>query len=405
MTRWLLLLVPTFAFAQDFTQRGYLNFRGFAFPQRTYNDRANFVGEALFHYEFERSLVANWRIAGATETRLDTHHQVERRFYVNWSDRSLQRPAFSARRLSFIYQKRRFTAEIGKQPIRWGKADILNPTDRFAPRDFLAVVDNEFLYVTAARAIYEAKSDSFEVVLQPRFTPSRAPLLNQRWTVLPEEFRDVPVNDLGARVPRGPQFGARWNHLGSGYEMSLSIYDGHNHLPNIDGSFDLLSRSAAIQRWYPQLRQYGGDVAVPLKWLTAKAEVGYYTTTSPNTDEYVIYVLQAERQQGELSLVGGYAGEWVTDRKNPLQFAPDRGLTKSFLGRASYTLNPRQSVAVEYVIRQNGDGAWVRSEFSQTFGQHWRATAGFTAIAGSPTDFLGQYRRNSHISANLRYSF
>ena len=37
------------------------------------------------------------------------------------------------------------TVVAGKQFIRWGKADILNPTDRFAPRDFMEVVDNEFL--------------------------------------------------------------------------------------------------------------------------------------------------------------------------------------------------------------------------------------------------------------------
>ena len=39
----------------------------------------------------------------------------------------------------------RSTIEVGRQLVRWGKADILNPTDRFAPRDFLNVVHNEYL--------------------------------------------------------------------------------------------------------------------------------------------------------------------------------------------------------------------------------------------------------------------
>ena len=39
---------------------------------------------------------------------------------------------------------------------------------------------------------------------------------------------------------------------------------------------------------------------------------------------------------------------------------------------------------------------WLKGEYSQTFGQHWRATAGFAWIRGAPADFLGQYRRNSH---------
>jgi hypothetical protein len=401
----LILLAPALCLAQDFTQRGFLDFRLFAFPEIVPNDRAHFVGEALFRYEIERSLVGRLRLAGATETRIDTHHQVERRFYVNWSDRSLQRPAFSIRRLSFIYNRGRVTAEAGKQLIRWGKADILNPTDRFAPRDFLSVTDNDFLSVTAGRLIYEGGSDSVEVVLQPRFTTSRTPLLNQRWTVIPEQFQGVQIRDLGARVPGGPQAGVRWNHLGDGFEASLSFYEGHNHLPNIDGAIDFRVRTADVQRWFPQLRLYGGDVAVPLPWLTVKAEAGYFTTTSRDTDEYVIYVLQGERQFGELSVVGGYAGEWVTDSRNPFQFAPDRGLAKSFLGRLDYTIDPRRSVALEYVVKQNGDGMLLRSEYSHAFGQHWRATVGFTAIRGEPSDFLGQYRRNSYARVNLRYSF
>jgi hypothetical protein len=48
---------------------------------------------------------------------------------------------------------------------------------------------------------------------------------------------------------------------------------------------------------------------------------------------------------------------------------------------------------------------WVRGEYSQAIGQHWRATAGLTVIRGATTDFLGQYRRNSHASLALRYSF
>ncbi len=34
--------------------------------------------------------------------------------------------------------------------IRWGRADILNPTDRFAPRDFMNVIDPDFLPVLAS---------------------------------------------------------------------------------------------------------------------------------------------------------------------------------------------------------------------------------------------------------------
>jgi hypothetical protein len=62
--------------------------------------------------------------------------------------------------------------------IRWGKADILNPTDRFAPREYLNVVDNDFLGITAARLTYATTSNSLDLVWVPRLTPRQpgAPL-------------------------------------------------------------------------------------------------------------------------------------------------------------------------------------------------------------------------------------
>ena len=48
---------------------------------------------------------------------------------------------------------------------------------------------------------------------------------------------------------------------------------------------------------------------------------------------------------------------------------------------------------------------YAKAEYSQAQGQHWRATVTGAAIAGHRDDFLGQYRRNSHVVAALRYSF
>jgi hypothetical protein len=52
-----------------------------------------------------------------------------------------------------------------------------------------------------------------------------------------------------------------------------------------------------------------------------------------------------------------------------------------------------------------GPSSFLRFEYSQAAGQHWRTTAGATWIRGDITDFLGQYRRNSYFSLTLRYSF
>jgi hypothetical protein len=153
------------------------------------------------------------------------------------------------------------------------------------------------------------------------------------------------------------------------------------------------------------MRMYGGDAAIPLKGVTVKAEAAYFTSTTKLEDEYALFVVQVERQAGEWFFIGGYAGQAVTEHRSMLDFAPDRGLTRAFLGRAGYTIDTNRSVALETAVRQNGQGVWAKLEYSQAFGAHWRATAALTLIRGDESDFLGQYRRNSHAMLALRYSF
>lgn len=390
--------------AQDFSQRGFLEWRGLAFPQAAFNDSAHGVAALLFRYEASYKPSPGWRLAAGLDARTDTHREVERRFGLSWRDRERQRPALSVRRASVAYSRRGLTLELGKQFIRWGKADILNPTDRFAPRDFLAVVDTDFLAVTAGRLAIGAQQNTVELVFAPWFTPSRIPLINRRWAPLPPS---VQVRELEAKLPARAQYGVRWNHVGRGLEYSLSFYDGYNHLPLFDVRPVSLGYPVRVlaQRFYPHLRMYGADLAWPLGWVTLKGETAWLRSRTPQADEYLLYVIQAERQAGEWSLVGGYAGQHTTRARQALGFAPDRGLARAFLGRASYTIDANRSLATEGAVRQNAKGVWVKFEYSQALGPHWRATAAFTLIRGDPTDFLGQYRRNSHAALTLRYSF
>ncbi len=389
------------AFAQSFTERGFLEADFVGYPQTVPNDSGQAIGEALFRYEAFYKLNSDWQFAGGIDARADTHEQVDRVWELSWDDRERRRPSFEVRQLNATYAKKKLTVVLGKQFIRWGKADILNPTDRFAPRDYLAVVDNDFLGITAARATYGGQSNTIDVVWAPLFTPSRVPLLDQRWSNLPQ---GIAVAELPPSFPGGSQFGARWNHIGGVAEYSLSFYDGDNNLPLFN--FQEPQPSIVdVERYYPQMRMYGGDAAIPLKGVTVKAEAAYFTSSTKTEDEYALYVVQVERQAGEWFFIGGYAGQVVTEHRSLFDFAPDRGLTSALLARAGYTIDTNRSVALEMAVRQNGQGEWAKIEYSQAFGAHWRATAAFTLIRGDESDFLGQYRHNSHAMLALRYSF
>jgi len=390
------------AAAQDFSQRGFLETTGLFFPQTAANDAGHAVGETLFRYEAFFKPVADLQIAAGFDARFDTHLETERGFGLSFWDRERLRPAFAVRRLSAQYHRGKLTVEAGKQFVRWGKTDVLTPTDRFAPRDFLNVVDSDLLAVTAGRLTYGTQADTIDVVFEPRLTPSRVPLLNERWGV---QAAGIPVAETAPAFPGGPQFGARWNHIGAAAEYSFSFYNGYDNLPLYNAQVEPAPLRVDVGRFYPQLRMYGADAAVPLPWVTLKAEAGYFTSATRQADEYALWVVQLERQSGEWSFVAGYAGQAITAHGTAVAYSPVRGLTRAVVARAGYTIDTNRSLALEAVVRQNGAGMYWKPEYSQAFGQHWRLTAGFALIRGREDDFLGQYRRNSHAIVTVRYSF
>jgi hypothetical protein len=375
-----------------------------AYPQTVPGDSGRLVAASRVHWEPS----AKWsdlHLNVALDAWFDSHRMAERKLVLSYWDRQTQRPAFDVQRLSISWARGPVTIEVGKQFVRWGKTDILIPTDRFAPRDYLGVVDTEVLAVTAARFTIANQSDSLDLVYTPRMTPSRMPLLNQRWVVVPEEARQFPLIDSGARYPGGGQYGIRWDHLGKHFEYSLSFFRGYKHLPLLQADFAPVPPHIDVRRDFPQLQTVGADTAIPLRWLTVKAESAWFRSNTPQAGEYVLYVVQAERQSGEWLFIGGYTGEYVIGKGDSLSFDPERGFAKAFVGRASFTIDTNRSLVFEGVARQNGKGFYGKFEYSHVLGRHWRATARIRIIRGSESDFLGQFRRDSSGELVFRYSF
>jgi hypothetical protein len=391
--------------AQGFSQRGFFEMSGNIYPQIVPDDSAHGIGETRLRYEPKWQAKTWLTLDASLEARLDTHHQDARSVHIDWNDRSLQRPALSVRQLSAVLKRDNLTFSAGKQFIRWGETDFLNPTDRFAPKDLLTIVDQDVLPVTAARLTYTLGNNALNLVWQPFFTPGRIPLVNQRWTFVPEAFSGFDVLGVGSKFPGRSSFGARWSRSSQGYEWSLSYYDGFNYLPSFNTTIDPTLGRITFSRSYPALRLYGGDLAISLPLFTLKGEAAYYTSPANQQDEYVLYVLEAERQIRELQLVFGYTGEVVTAHAGTQQFLGERGFTRAAFGHARYALDANRTLTLDVFVRQNGRAAILTPGYSHSFGNHWRASVTFTWLSGDPRDFLGRYYRNSFATTGLHYSF
>ncbi len=314
------------ALAQRVSVKGFLETTVIGFPQPSPKETAGVINEYLGRYEITVRAAPWLRLAGSLEARADSFMQTDYAWTLDWFDRKLRRSALGMRRFDATVSKGPLTLQIGKQNVRWGKTDILTPTDRFAPRDMLGVFDTDFQGVTAARLTVGLQTNILDIVWVPVFTPSRLPLLDHRWAVTPESARGVAIRDLGARYPHGSQLGARWNHVGEGYEFSVSGFSGFNTLPRLDAQINFLESGIDLTRVYPRIWMAGADAAVPLSMLTLKGEAAFFGSSDQRTDQYVQYVVQLERQSGEWFFVGGYAGEIVTTSRTSDRFAPERGL-------------------------------------------------------------------------------
>ena len=403
MAAALLLTGSGSASAQGFTYRGFAEGTVTVYPQTVPNDSTRVVGEGLFRIDPSWQISREWTVAGTFEARADTHAQTARSAEVTYWDRGIRRPALAVRRATVTYARGPLTLELGKQFIRWGQTDILNPTDRFTPRDYMIVVASEVLATTGARLTVGTGGNSLGAVWAPRLTPSRLPLFAQRWAGL--DAAGSQVTDAGSLFPRGSQYGIRWSHVGRRVEFSLSGFRGFNHLPLLEVAPSGGADGFVVRRRYPAIRAWGADAVVPLPWVAIKAEAAFVEAPNRDADEYLLYVVQAERQYRDWLFIGGYVGEWVSVRRQIFAFAPDRGLARSIILRAGYMMDASRALTLETLVRQDGRGFYGKAEYSRGAGQHWRVAVRLLVIAGSDEDFLGQYRRNSYGGSSVRFSF
>ncbi len=255
-------------------------------------------------------------------------------------------------RLSLQYAHGGWRVELGKQVIRWGRTDLWSPSDRFAPRDLLYPLEPTYLAVTGVRAGYGRSDRYVEAVYVPRFTPSRLPLPQHRWLQLPPDLDGYAFRDIGNRYPGGGQAGVRYSQSLHSTDFALSYFEGFNHMPSVTILYNPFTDTIKLRRDYPRIRMFAGDVSRATKWFVVRGEAASFTSPTPFTDDYVQWVVEAERTQGPVTFIAGYVGESITTLRAKNRVSLDRSLTDLFLGKALWTIGTRNAVQVDLLLRR-----------------------------------------------------
>ncbi len=119
---------------------------------------------------------------------------------------------------------------LGHQIVVWGRADGINPTDNITPKDMLARSadeDDRRLANFLVRATYNALPLRFEGIWIPFYRPSRVPT---EFISFPADIRFEGEAYPAARFVHSTA-ALRLNFEFSGFDGSLSYFNGHNPFP------------------------------------------------------------------------------------------------------------------------------------------------------------------------------
>jgi hypothetical protein len=383
-----------------------------------------------FHLWSRATLTPHFSWRGSLDFRLDTHHDVDRRRWADLSQRGLRQPAGALGEFYLDAKLGRLDLRAGKQEIRWGRADGFNPTDNLIPYEYIYTFSDQRIAVPALKADVYLGRARLEAAWIPFFTPTRLPLLNQRWfpelpstAVVPSGPTGTPVEArllyreglaaLPGRTLGNGQWALRWNQSVPRAEFSVSYFDGFDDIAFFRATATLFPDAASplprflvsLNRDYYRLRSVGADFASELGPFGIRGELAYFDRTDPANRDHLLFIAGLDRSWGDWFLIVQYTGQKVSGKLENSAVFPDLGLRSTALFRLERNLGPSRSAEIRGAIRLRDGDLLLQPNYTVALTNRWRVKLGATVFAGPADGFLGQYRESSHLNLELRYTF
>ncbi len=177
--------------------------------------------------------------------------------------------------------------KIGKQIIKWGTADFMNPTSYFSPLDLREILfkdENELsLGVHAVSLAFLFGDFSLELVCVPIPTATLLPGNSSPWHLkMPDLNNGVPIHfhHRDPRIPRNwanVNYGGRFSGTASVVDFSFSAFRGLDRdvlfFPYLDMT-GMIPTIYVVPK-YRNLTCFGFDIAVSAGDVTIQAEAAY----------------------------------------------------------------------------------------------------------------------------------
>lgn len=309
----------------------------------------------------------------------------------------------------------RIDLRVGKQIVKWGKADVFNPTDNINPDDYSTLTNDEPIGVVAAKMNYWADEWSAEFIYVPTFTPSRFPPRGTRFDLVPQML-PLPLLDLKERPDtiQDSQYGIRLKTTQQGWDFSLSWYDGVNAFPGVEVVPIGVPPFLGLEPVNHRLRVLGGDFATTSGNFGFHGEAGWFMSDGHREDDFLQYVLGIDYtwtdvfRDHDIFAIFEYAGEIVTAEATSSLPGADlqRAFDNTFAANIDYEVSEFLHYKLRWIYNFTGDDNFlVEPEVEYEVNDHLTVTAGFDVIAGGRETFFGRLRENDQFYLEARYTF
>lgn len=189
---------------------------------------------------------------------------------------------------------------VGREAIRWGKSDELNPTDNFTPEDFTEIVN----YDRASRKIpawmvhpkFQFLTDfTYEAVWQPFFEPNRGAPPDSDWFFPPlQDLRDLGLHLNPEEPPKRLPYNVFANRLlyagsSTNFDAGITYAYHYNQTPA------LRIFPPNVEFRYHRQHTVGGEFEMTIGGFGVRGEVAHTTRTDFGTDKITDFDKSTQR--------------------------------------------------------------------------------------------------------------
>lgn len=183
---------------------------------------------------------------------------------------------FNPREAYFAIEYDQWSVRVGRQIIAWGRADRINPTDYFSPRDFTLLVpedEDQRTGINALQGQYHFTDAITFAVVVAKFEEHRIPT------------GQLPPTLMLEAEPNDVEYAVKIDHTGEQFDWSLSYFDGYDRFLRFVP--ELQAPSPSLRGYYPVAKSIGLDFATAFSSWTARGEISHTRLGSDDSNDPV----------------------------------------------------------------------------------------------------------------------